>query len=138
MVCYTLKVQSKNYKYNQIKIYLEYSYTIVKQLHFNKNKLKKILLSPECYFCQQQFLTVFGSKISLKLYKEGLPSLHGGPVVKNLPCNTRDTGLIPGQETEVPHVAGQLRSPAATTEPKRSRAHALQLERPHAATKDPA
>ena len=46
--------------------------------------------------------------------------------------------MIPGQETEVPHVAGQLRPPAATTEPKHSRAHALQLERPHAATKDPA
>jgi len=45
-------------------------------------------------------------------------SLYGGLVVKNLPCNARDTGLIPGQETEVPHVAGQLRSPAATTEPK--------------------
>ena len=31
-----------------------------------------------------------------------------GPVVKNLPSNTGDTGLIPGQGTETPHATGQL------------------------------
>ena len=32
----------------------------------------------------------------------------GGPVVKNLPCNAGDAGLIPGQRTKIPHAAGQL------------------------------
>ena len=33
----------------------------------------------------------------------------GGPVVRNLPCNAGDMGLIPSQRTEVPHAMGQLR-----------------------------
>ena len=32
----------------------------------------------------------------------------GGPVSKNLPSNAGDTGLIPGQETKIPHAVGQL------------------------------
>ena len=32
----------------------------------------------------------------------------GGPVVKNLPTNAGDVGLIPGQETKISHVSGQL------------------------------
>ena len=27
----------------------------------------------------------------------------GGPVVKNLPCNPGDTGLVPGRGTEILH-----------------------------------
>ena len=38
----------------------------------------------------------------------------GGPVVKNMPYNAGDAGLIPGQGTKIPHAAGQL-SPSATT-----------------------
>ena len=30
------------------------------------------------------------------------------PVVKNPPCNAGDTGLIPGQETKIPHATEQL------------------------------
>ena len=30
---------------------------------------------------------------------------HGIPVVKTLPFNDRDTGLIPGQETRFPHAS---------------------------------
>ena len=37
-----------------------------------------------------------------------------GPVVKNLLCNAQDTGLIPGQGTNIPHATKQL-SPGATT-----------------------
>ena len=33
----------------------------------------------------------------------------GGPVVKNLPSNAGDAGLIPGQGTKIPHAAGQLK-----------------------------
>ena len=35
------------------------------------------------------------------------------PLVTNLPCNTEDTGLIPGPGTKIPHSDGQL-SPHAT------------------------
>ena len=31
----------------------------------------------------------------------------GGPVVKNLPCNTGDTGLTPGRQTKILHSARQ-------------------------------
>ena len=45
----------------------------------------------------------------------------GDPVVKNLPCNAGDSGLIPGLEIEIPHAAGQLSlcsaSCTATKEP---------------------
>ena len=39
----------------------------------------------------------------------------GGPVVKNLPYTAGDVGLIPGQRTKIPHVAGQLRSLRTST-----------------------
>ena len=32
----------------------------------------------------------------------------GGPVVENPPCNSGDTGLIPGWGTKVPHAVEQL------------------------------
>ena len=38
----------------------------------------------------------------------------GIAVVKNLPCNTKNTGLIPGPGTKIPHAAG----PQATLEPQ--------------------
>ena len=41
----------------------------------------------------------------------------GGPVVKNPPSNAGDMGLIPGQGTKIPHVAGQLSPLAETIEP---------------------
>ena len=31
-----------------------------------------------------------------------------GPMVKNSPSNTGEAGLIPGQETKIPHAEGQL------------------------------
>ena len=40
----------------------------------------------------------------------------GGPVVKNLPSNAEDVGLIPGQGTKIPHAAGQLSLHAITRE----------------------
>ena len=40
----------------------------------------------------------------------------GGPVVKNLPSNAGDTGLIPGRETKILHVVGQLNLYATTRE----------------------
>ena len=65
-------------------------------------------------------------------------------MVKNLPSNAGDTGLIPGQGTRIAHAVGQL-SPCArttelaglseralmlqTTKPTHSGAHVPQLER---------
>ena len=43
-----------------------------------------------------------------------LRDFPGGPVVKNLPSNAGDAGLIPGQGTKIPRATGQL-SPCATT-----------------------
>ena len=40
-----------------------------------------------------------------------------GPVIKNLPCNAGDVGLISGQGTKIPHAMGQL-SPCATSREK--------------------
>ena len=41
----------------------------------------------------------------------------GGSVVKNLPANARDPGLVPGWRTKIPHAVEQLGLCAATTEP---------------------
>ena len=48
-----------------------------------------------------------------------LPSgdLPAGPVVKNPPVNARNTGLIPGLGTRIPHAMGQLSLRSATTQP---------------------
>ena len=37
----------------------------------------------------------------------------GGPVVKNSPSKAGDVGLIPGQETEILYIKGQLNLCAA-------------------------
>ena len=41
----------------------------------------------------------------------------GGSVVKNLPSNAGDMGLIPGQGTKIRHAMRQLSLPDATVEP---------------------
>ena len=41
----------------------------------------------------------------------------GGPVIKNLPCNAGNVGLIPGQGIKIPHAMEQVRPHDATTEP---------------------
>ena len=46
--------------------------------------------------------------------KKDLPS---GPVVKNLPSNAGDMGLIPCQGNKIPRVPMQLSLSATTTEP---------------------
>ena len=40
-----------------------------------------------------------------------------GPVVKNLPCNEKDMGSIPGEGTKIPHATEQLSLCATTTAP---------------------
>ena len=55
-----------------------------------------------------------GLKYKTKTSHNGV--FPGGPDVKNLPCNARDMGLIPGQRTKISHASGQLSPLAATTE----------------------
>ena len=54
----------------------------------------------------------------------------GGSVVKNLPCNAGDTGLIPGWGTKIPHATEQL-SLCATNQCSIERSCMMQL-RPEA------
>ena len=42
------------------------------------------------------------------LFKEDARDLPGGTVVKNLPSNAGDEGLIPGQGTKILQAASQL------------------------------
>ena len=59
-------------------------------------------------------------------------------MVKNSLSNAGDTGLIPSQETKIPHAEGQLSPLAATTEPACPRAPVPQLEKPTYCNEDPA
>ena len=59
----------------------------------------------------------------------------GVAVVKDLPCNTGDAGLIPGPGIKTPHAAEQLSPLEATIEP--SGAYMLQQESLCATMKDP-
>ena len=47
-------------------------------------------------------------------FKKHSGDFSDGPVIKNLPANVGDMGLIPGPGTEILYAAGQL-SPWATT-----------------------
>ena len=40
------------------------------------------------------------------VWKHLIWDFPGGPVVKNLPYNARDSGLIPGQGTKMPNAEG--------------------------------
>ena len=59
----------------------------------------------------------------------------GDPVAKNLPCNARAAGLIPGWGTKIPHATEQLSLHTTATEPTHSRARVPQLERSSTITK---
>ena len=44
------------------------------------------------------------------LLKPGGGDFPHGPVVKNPPCNAKDTGFIPGQRTKIPHAVSDAAS----------------------------
>ena len=50
-------------------------------------------------------MTLFGDR-GFKYKIKG--DFHGGPVVRNLPCNERDVVSICGQGTKIPPATGQL------------------------------
>ena len=55
-------------------------------------------------------------KTKHKFKKKNFRDFPGGPVVKNLPSNAGDVGLIPGQGTKIPRATGQLSLCATTIE----------------------
>ena len=57
-------------------------------------------------------------------YKNQVKDFPSGSVVKNLPSNAGDKGLIPGRGTKIPHALGQLTLCAETNDPMCSRAPA--------------
>ena len=71
------------------------------------------LPSPSHQAFPPQHIHVQISPIRIQMNR-GFPS---GPVVKNLPPNAGDTGLIPGQGTKIPHAMGQLSPHTATRIP---------------------
>ena len=108
----------------------------------------------QSYKIQDQVLGTYSTMLCLQLTILGcalntlLEDFPGGPVVKNPPAHTGDTGSIPGLGTKIPHAAGQLslcsraRKPQLL-KPSGPRGHAPQQEKPahssqrraHAATK---
>ena len=59
-----------------------------------------------------------GKFIAINAYiKKTRRDFPGGPGVKNLPSNARDTGSIPGRGNKIPHAVGQLSPCTATREP---------------------
>ena len=65
------------------------------------------------FFTQQKLK----EKIKEKDKEKWGGAFPGGPVVKNLPSNARDEGLIPGGGTKMPQATGQLSLQVTTTEP---------------------
>ena len=95
--------------------------------HTNSVSLSEVLLAgiTQAHFSHERFLPQsqigwarmsppLSFKFSVKKSVAG--DFPGGPVVKNLPCNVRDTGLIPGQGTKIPHTM-ELTLRASTTKP---------------------
>ena len=67
------------------------------------------------------FCSFYISFLAELLLKTGGGDFPDGPVVKNPPCNAKDTGLIPGLRTKIPHAVRQLSPRVPTT-----KAHAVQ------------
>ena len=72
----------------------------------------KTALYNRCHYCPH--FTVKDAESQRCYLRRDFP---GGLVVKNLPSNAEDAGLIPGLGTKIPHAIGQLSPCAATTEP---------------------
>ena len=69
--------------------------------------------------------------------KTTMRDFPGGPVVKNPPSNSGDTGSIPDQGTKIPQAMGRLSPCATTTEPAHSGACAATGEKTTHHNKEP-
>ena len=63
-----------------------------------------------------QNLTLLGGAVSLAIKTLTAGDVPGGPVVKNPPSSAGDNGSIPGQETRIPPITGQLKLHPSTRE----------------------
>ena len=86
---------------------------------------KALSLGP-VFPCQPHVIRLLSSLGS----KKGDPgNFPGSPVVKNLPSNAGDSGLIPGHRTEIAYAVGQL-CPHATTREHETRETRVPQHRP--------
>jgi len=63
-----------------------------------------------------QNLPLLGGAVSLAIKTPTAGDFPGGPAVKNPPSSAGDDGLIPGQETRIPPISGQLKLHPSTRE----------------------
>ena len=66
------------------------------------------------YITEVLFTAIFFNLLCLGIRKNYKGDFPDGPVVKNLPCNTGDMGLILCQGTKIPYTPGLL-NPQTTT-----------------------
>ena len=90
-------------------IYNKHSLVLLNKAQKQKQDLKG---SSDFQLIQWHFREKFKN-----IYKGDFPD---GPVVKNLPSNPGDEGLIPGWGTKIPQASEQLSPQATTTEPEHS------------------
>ena len=64
--------------------------------------------TPYYYITEVLFAAIFFNLLCLGIRKNYKGNFPDGPVVKNLPCNTGDMGLILCQGTEIPYTPGLL------------------------------
>ena len=72
---------------------------------------------PGCLHLQDSDVISLRGSPSIRSFQSERGDFSGGPVVKNLPTNAGDTGLIPGLGTKTPHATGKLSPHTTTTDP---------------------
>ena len=91
----------------------------------NSDKIIIIIIKQHLFQGPKNFTCIHGPKSSQQAYDaELLGTSLVIQLLKKLPCNAKDAGLIPGQGSKIPHMVEQL-------------SHMLQLESLCAATKIP-
>lgn len=75
-------------------------------------------IQPMNMFCKIHICVTLSEEVTLAMKMPKFRSWNflGSPLVRNLPCNARDLGSIPGQATEIPHALEQQSLHAATAE----------------------
>ena len=104
--------------HSQLSMYLNEMSTHVHQGRYQTRMFTEALLKiapnwkrPKCPSAKTRHkhcgeATRWNTTLQLEKKKAQTRNFAGGPVVKNLPSNTGDTGLIPGQGTKIPPAVG--------------------------------
>ena len=85
-----------------------------------------ILKNANIYSMDTKETRAYSTQLRKERGRRPLRNFDGGPVVKTLPSNAEDTGLIPGGGTKILHAAEQLSLHTAARE-----AASLQLDKAH-------